>query len=90
LRKAEQGLRELARAERFDDGRAVALTRELGQAVAAQALLRVRLDAKVLAVLTPAQREQLRQRRQRGPGRGDGPEGDDGVGERRPAPQGSQ
>lgn len=73
VRKAARALRELGRAERFDDARAVALSRELGQAVAAEALLRARTEAQVLAVLTPEQRERLRQRHARGPGRdGDG------------------
>jgi periplasmic protein CpxP/Spy len=74
IRKAEDGLRELGRAERFDDGRAAALSRDLGQAIAAAELLRVRTDAQVLAVLTPEQRAELRQRRQRGPGRDGGPD----------------
>jgi periplasmic protein CpxP/Spy len=84
MRKAEQGLRELARAERFDDARAVALTRELGQAVAAQELLRVRADAQVLAVLTPEQRAQLRQRHERKGDRERSPQ------DRPEAPQGQQ
>ncbi|WP_296945708.1 Spy/CpxP family protein refolding chaperone [uncultured Massilia sp.] len=70
VRKAADGLRELGRAERFDEARAAALSRDLGQAVAAEALLRARTEAQVLAVLTPEQRAALRQRRERGP-RGD-------------------
>ena len=62
IRKAAQALRELGRAEPFDDARAVALSRELGQALGAEALLRARTQAKVGALLTPQQREEQRQR----------------------------
>jgi len=67
IRKAHEALRELGRAEKFDDAKAAALSRDLGQAVAAEALLQARTEAQALAVLTPEQREQLRQRRQHGP-----------------------
>jgi len=63
IRKAHEALRELGRADRFDEARAGAAARDLGQAVAAEALLDARLHAQVLAVLTPEQREQLRQQR---------------------------
>lgn len=66
IRKAHEALRELGRADKFDDAKAAALARDLGQAVAADALLRAHTEAQVLAVLTPEQREQLRQRRLRG------------------------
>jgi len=66
IRKAHEALRELGRADKFDDAKAAALSRDLGQAVAADALLRARTEAQALAVLTPEQREQLRQRRMRG------------------------
>jgi Spy/CpxP family protein refolding chaperone len=66
IRKAHEALRELGRADKFDDAKAGALSRDLGQAVAAEALLRARTEAQALAVLTPEQREQLRQRRMRG------------------------
>lgn len=82
IRKAEDGLRELGRAERFDDARAAALTRDLGQAIAAAELLRVRTDAQLLAVLTPEQRTEWRQRRQHGPGRAGGPERGDAATQR--------
>jgi Spy/CpxP family protein refolding chaperone len=65
--KAHEALAELARSDRFDDARATALSRELGQAVAAEALLRARTEAQALAVLTPEQREQLRRHRTPGP-----------------------
>lgn len=75
IRKAEEGLRELGRAERFDDARAAALSRDLGQAIAAAELLRVRTHAQALAVLTPEQRAELRERRQHGPWRDGRPHG---------------
>ena len=67
IRKAHEALRELGHADKFDDAKAAALSRDLGQAVAAEALLQARTEAQALAVLTPEQREQLRQRRQHGP-----------------------
>lgn len=66
IRKAHDALRELGRADKFDDARASTLSRDLGQAVAAQALLQARTDAQIQAVLTPEQREQARQHRMRG------------------------
>nr|WP_314544325.1 Spy/CpxP family protein refolding chaperone [uncultured Massilia sp.] len=80
IRKAEEGLRELGGAERFDDARAAALTRDLGQAIAAAELLRVRTQSQALAVLTPEQRAEWRERRRHGPGRDGGPhDGPDGA-----------
>jgi Spy/CpxP family protein refolding chaperone len=67
IRKAHEALRELGRADKFDDARAGALSRDLGQAVAAEALLQARTEAQILAVLTPEQREQLRQLHQHRP-----------------------
>jgi Spy/CpxP family protein refolding chaperone len=66
IRKAHEALRELGHADKFDEAKAAALSRDLGQAVAAEALLQARTEAQALAVLTPEQREQLRQRRQHG------------------------
>jgi Spy/CpxP family protein refolding chaperone len=63
VRHAHESLRALRDAAQFDEGRAAAASRELGQAIAAEALLEARLHAQALAVLTPEQREQLRQRR---------------------------
>lgn len=83
IRKAHEALRELGRADRFDDAKAGALARDLGQAVAAEALQEARAEAQVLAVLTPEQREQLRQRHQRRLQQGDS----DGAG-RPPGPPG--
>jgi Spy/CpxP family protein refolding chaperone len=66
VRKAHEALRELARADKFDDARANALSRDLGQAIAAQALLQARTEAQIQAVLTPEQREEMRRHRMRG------------------------
>ena len=80
IRKAHDALRELGHADKFDDAKASAAARELGQAVAAEALLRARTEAQAQAVLTPEQREELRQRRMHGH---DGAERPDGQPERR-------
>ncbi|MGG7606015.1 Spy/CpxP family protein refolding chaperone [Massilia sp. BKSP1R2A-1] len=67
-RKAFEALRAASGADRFDDARAAAAAQAFGAAVAAEALLRVRTDAQVMAMLTPQQREQLRSERPaRGP-----------------------
>jgi protein CpxP len=66
-RSAHDKLRALGGSERFDEARANAAARELGQAIANGVLLRARLESQVLAVLTPEQREQLRQDRPPGP-----------------------
>jgi Spy/CpxP family protein refolding chaperone len=63
VRRAHEALRALRDAAQFDEARAAAASRELGQAIAAEALLEARLHAQAMAVLTPEQREQLRQRR---------------------------
>jgi protein CpxP len=67
IRHAHEALRALRDAGQFDDAKANAASRELGQAIAADTLLEARLHAQVLAVLTPEQREQLRQRRPQPP-----------------------
>jgi Spy/CpxP family protein refolding chaperone len=67
IRKAHDALEEMARADRFDDAKAGAASRELGQAVAAQALLQAKTESQVLAVLSPEQREQMRRHRTPGP-----------------------
>jgi protein CpxP len=63
VRRAHEALRALGDADRFDDAKAAAASRELGQAIAAQALLQEKVHAQTLAVLSPEQREQLRKRR---------------------------
>jgi periplasmic protein CpxP/Spy len=80
IRKAHEALRDLGRADKFDDAKADAAARDLGQAVAADALQQARTEAQVRAVLTPEQREQLRQRRLRARDAGERP---DGASERR-------
>jgi Spy/CpxP family protein refolding chaperone len=67
IRHAHEALRALRDADRFDEARAGAAARELGQAIAAEALLEARLHAQRMAVLTPEQREQLRKRRPQPP-----------------------
>jgi Spy/CpxP family protein refolding chaperone len=68
IRRAHDALREVREAAQYDESKANAAARELGQAVGAQALLAARVHAQMLAVLTPEQREQLRQQlRQRRP-----------------------
>jgi protein CpxP len=71
-RKAHEALRALGNSAQFDEARAKAAARELGQAVADGALLRARLESQVLAMLTPEQREQLRRERPPGPPEHDG------------------
>jgi Spy/CpxP family protein refolding chaperone len=66
-RKAQEALRTLGAAPQFDEARANAAARELGQAVADGALLRARLESQVLALLTPEQRQQVRRERPPGP-----------------------
>ena len=66
-RKAHDALRALGAAPQFDEARANAAARELGQAVANGALLRARLESQVLALLTPEQREQVRSEGPPGP-----------------------
>lgn len=67
VRHAHDALREVREAAQFDEARAGAAARELGQAIAAEALLEARLHAQRMAVLSPEQREQLRQRRPQAP-----------------------
>jgi periplasmic protein CpxP/Spy len=67
VRRAHEALRALGDAAQFDEAKANAAARELGQAIAAQALLQARVHAQVLAVLTPEQREQMRKRRPQPP-----------------------
>lgn len=67
-RKAHEALRALSAADKFDEARAAAAAQALGQAIAAEELLCLRVDARVMGLLTPQQREQLRQdRAARGP-----------------------
>jgi Spy/CpxP family protein refolding chaperone len=68
IRAAHEALRGAGASAQFDEARASAQAQALGQAVAAEALLRARTEAQVFAVLTPEQREQAaRAREQRHP-----------------------
>ena len=69
IRKAHETLRELGHADRFDEARASAAARDLGQAIAAQALAQARLESQMQALLTPEQRERMRQHVALGDGR---------------------
>jgi protein CpxP len=67
VRHAHDALRTLRESAQFDEARAGAASRDLGQAIAAEELLEARVHAQAMAVLTPEQREQLRQRRPQPP-----------------------
>lgn len=56
-RKAEEELRELARGEQYDEGRARALAEAGARAQAEMALLRSRADRQIHALLTPEQKQ---------------------------------
>jgi Spy/CpxP family protein refolding chaperone len=61
--KAHAQLRELAASDAYDDAKAGALASTAAQAMATVSLLQARLEQQLLAVLTPEQRQQARQRR---------------------------
>jgi len=63
LRAAHESLRELSRADAFDEAKARQAADALGQAQAQMALLRAQTGAQIRAVLTPEQREKLAQMR---------------------------
>jgi Spy/CpxP family protein refolding chaperone len=58
IRAAHDALRTAGSAAQFDEAKASAQAQALGQAIAAEALLRARTEAQVFAVLTPEQRDQ--------------------------------
>ena len=58
-RKALEALDAMRESGRVDDGKAAAQAKALGQAIAAQELLRVRTAAQVMALLTPQQKADL-------------------------------
>jgi protein CpxP len=62
-RKAHEALRAMAEAGDFNEAKASAQTKALGQAIAARELLRVRTAGQVMALLTPEQRARLKQER---------------------------
>ena len=58
-RKALEALDDMRESGRIDDSKAAAHAKALGQAIAAQELLRVRSAAQVMALLTPQQKAEL-------------------------------
>jgi Spy/CpxP family protein refolding chaperone len=62
LRKAQEALHALGRADKYDDAQAGSLAQAAAQAMSNLELQRVRTEQKLLAVLTPEQRKQLDQR----------------------------
>lgn len=62
-RQARLALRDMAGAPQVDLGKASSHARALREAVADEAMLRLKQEAAVMAVLTPEQRAQLEQRR---------------------------
>lgn len=65
VRRTADALRQASAADRFDAGAAKKLADEHGQALAAVAYLHAETHAKMLAILTPEQRQQAEQARQR-------------------------
>ncbi|MGK5078839.1 Spy/CpxP family protein refolding chaperone [Janthinobacterium sp. HLX7-2] len=63
--KAHEQLRELAASSAYDDARASALANTAAQAMAKISLQQARLEQQLLAVLTPEQRKQAEQQRER-------------------------
>ena len=59
LRAARTSLRDIGRADTFDEAKAKQATDALGQAQSQLALLRVQTHARIQAVLTPEQRQKL-------------------------------
>lgn len=59
--KAHEALRAMAEAGDYNEAKAAAHTKALGQAIAARELLRVRTAGQVMALLTPEQRARLQQ-----------------------------
>ncbi|WP_020652088.1 Spy/CpxP family protein refolding chaperone [Massilia niastensis] len=65
-RKAREALRALRGAPQFEQSKAAPHAQALGQAIADQEILRLRTDARIMALLTAEQREQLKKPQQRG------------------------
>lgn len=63
-RKARAALFELSAADKFDDKRAQRLSQDAAAAQAELELARVRTHARIMQLLTPEQRQQLRQQMQ--------------------------
>lgn len=60
VRKAHEALRAVREADKFDDAKAAAAAKALGEATAASALQEARVHAQLDAVLTAEQRQQAR------------------------------
>lgn len=67
IRHAHEGLRDLEKADKFDEGKAKSLADSLGRATASLAQLQATGQARIRAVLTAEQRKQLSEQMQRPP-----------------------
>jgi len=65
LRKANEALQAMRFSARYDDGKAKALTDAAGRATATSALLRIRGEQQIYALLTAEQRQQLEDRKEK-------------------------
>lgn len=65
IAEARKALRKLGKADKFDEAKAKAAADSQGAAVAKAALLNAKTQSQIHAVLTPEQRQQLEQRRDR-------------------------
>jgi len=63
-RRAHETLRALSGSDSVDQAKASSAARALGQAIADGEMLRLQTDARLLAVLTPQQRAELKERRE--------------------------
>jgi Spy/CpxP family protein refolding chaperone len=63
LRKAQEALDAMGRADKYDDAKAASLAQAAAQAMSNLELQRVRTDQKLLGVLTAEQRKQVDQRK---------------------------
>ncbi len=70
IAKAHAALHALAASGAFDDAKAGALAQSVGQAMAALTLQQAKSEQQLLALLTPAQRQQVEQSERDGPRRG--------------------
>lgn len=74
LRHARQELRQLSMSDNYDEARAKALADSASQAGAEMAMLRAQMGNQMYRILTPEQREKLKQRTERRGGGGPGAE----------------
>jgi Spy/CpxP family protein refolding chaperone len=71
-REARRALRQAATSPSFDRARARTLADQQAKAMAEMAFLRADAMSRVVAILTPEQRQKLQELRERGPRRGRG------------------